>query len=66
VDLAKGFSTYGAVVSILVVAHAAWIVRLCLRERTEPAVPRRIDRSMVVALSFILWFCIVPLWRLAG
>jgi 1,4-dihydroxy-2-naphthoate octaprenyltransferase len=66
VDLVTAFSAYGSVVSILVVAHAAWIVGLCLRERTEPAVPRRIDRNMVVALSFILWFCIVPLWRLAG
>lgn len=53
---------YGLPVSILTGAHAVWLV---MRLSREPPRARRIDATMVVALGFIMWFCIPPLWRLA-
>lgn len=53
---------YGIVPTILIAAHAAVLVSRLMKERGRNAEPRRIDGTMVLALSFILWFCILPLF----
>ena len=43
------------------IPHAAWLAfRLrCYRQEGTP--PGRIDRLLIIALSFMLWFCVIPL-----
>lgn len=45
--------------------HAVWLWR-CLRRLARGDLPDRIDGPIVLALSFILWFCVPPLIVLAG
>ena len=40
--------------------HAVWLLRR-LRRFTTGQMPERIDSAIVLALSFILWFCVPPL-----
>ena len=40
--------------------HAFWLLR-CLRRLTAGEMPERIDGPIVLALTFMLWFCIPPL-----
>jgi 1,4-dihydroxy-2-naphthoate octaprenyltransferase len=40
--------------------HAVWLVRR-LRRFTAGEMPERIDSAIVLALTFILWFCVPPL-----
>jgi 1,4-dihydroxy-2-naphthoate octaprenyltransferase len=47
-----------------VVPHAAWLMWRLRCYRLEPRPPERIDGLMVLSLSYILWFCAVPLLRL--
>jgi 1,4-dihydroxy-2-naphthoate octaprenyltransferase len=49
-----GWSTVGGGV------HAVWLWRR-LRRFTAGEIPERIDGAIVLALTFILWFCIPPL-----
>jgi 1,4-dihydroxy-2-naphthoate octaprenyltransferase len=58
--------TYGNIVPLLVTIHAVAVVVECTKQRRRPPAARRIDATMVVALTFILWFCLVPLWTLAA
>jgi hypothetical protein len=44
--------------------HAAWLLRR-LRRFTAAEMPDRIDGVIVMALTFILWFCVLPLIALA-
>lgn len=53
--------SYGSLVPAIVAVHAAWIARSCFQEASRPASARRIDTLMIATLSFILWFCVVPL-----
>lgn len=55
---------YGAVPTVLITLHAAGLVTRFLKEREKEAIPRRIDGTMVLALTFILWFCILPLFTM--
>ena len=53
-------------IAYLAVPHALWLAWLLYR-RIESAAPRgRIDGLMAASLTFILWFGIVPVLRLAG
>jgi len=45
--------------------HAAWLWRR-LRRLASGTLPDRIDGPIVLALTFILWFCVPPLIVLAG
>lgn len=45
--------------------HAAWLVRR-LHRFTAGEMPERIDGSIALALTFILWFCIPPMIALTG
>ncbi|HMT14094.1 MAG TPA: prenyltransferase, partial [Aestuariivirga sp.] len=45
--------------------HAYFLIRQIWREAQKPAAARRIDGLMVLALSFILWFGLVPLLNLS-
>ena len=40
--------------------HAVWLWRR-LRRFTAGEMPERIDGAIVLALTFILWFCVPPL-----
>lgn len=40
--------------------HAIWLWR-CLRRLANDNLPDRIDGPIVLALTFILWFCVPPL-----
>jgi 1,4-dihydroxy-2-naphthoate polyprenyltransferase len=40
--------------------HAAWLWRRLHRLSRQP-MPGRIDSVIVLALSFMLWFCVPPL-----
>lgn len=44
--------------------HATWLWR-CLHRLKTGRLPDRIDGPIVLALSFILWFCVPPLIVLA-
>lgn len=53
-------------IAYAVIPHGAVLAWL-LRKRIEAGKPSgRIDRLMAVALSYILWFALIPLFRLAG
>jgi putative NADPH-quinone reductase/1,4-dihydroxy-2-naphthoate octaprenyltransferase len=45
--------------------HAIWLWR-CLRRLANGQLPDRIDGPIVLALTFILWFCVPPLIVLAS
>ena len=45
--------------------HAGWLFRR-LHRLTADEMPQRIDGPIVLALTFILWFCVPPLIALAG
>ncbi len=62
-DLADG--AYAGI-AYLVVPHALWLVWLLYRRIRSATLPGRIDGLMVASLTFILWFGIVPVLRLAG
>jgi 1,4-dihydroxy-2-naphthoate octaprenyltransferase len=51
---------YGSAIS-LAALHAAWLARRVHRYRRECRPPGRIDGLMVLALSLILWFGVLPL-----
>ena len=51
---ALGWSAAGGAV------HAVWLCR-CLHRLSAGSIPRRIDGPIVLALTFILWFCVPPL-----
>ena len=40
--------------------HAVWLLRR-LHQFTAGEMPERIDGAIVLALTFILWFCVPPL-----
>ena len=40
--------------------HAVWLLRR-LHRFTAGEMPERIDGAIVLALTFILWFCVPPL-----
>jgi 1,4-dihydroxy-2-naphthoate octaprenyltransferase len=48
-----------------VLPHAALLLLLLARQARREPRAERIDRLMVVALTYILWFVAVPLWHLA-
>jgi 1,4-dihydroxy-2-naphthoate octaprenyltransferase len=50
----------------LAAPHAVALTVLCVRFLQRGAPVKRIDGLMVVALTFILWFCVVPLVALLG
>ncbi|PKO31283.1 MAG: NAD(P)H dehydrogenase [Betaproteobacteria bacterium HGW-Betaproteobacteria-7] len=45
--------------------HAIWLWR-CLQRLANDKLPERIDGPIVLALTFILWFCVPPLIVLAS
>ncbi|MEJ8569850.1 NAD(P)H-dependent oxidoreductase [Microbaculum marinum] len=58
--------TYGWVVPVLVAVHGLVLARECRRQWRRPADARRIDVTMIVALTYLMWFCVVPLWTVSG
>jgi 1,4-dihydroxy-2-naphthoate octaprenyltransferase len=50
---------------LFVLPHAAILTWLLLRQAAAPARAARIDRLMLVALSYTIWFPVVPLLTLA-
>lgn len=53
-------------IAYVVIPHAIWLVWL-LRKRIESGQPPgRIDGLMAASLTYVLWFWLVPLLRLAG
>ena len=50
---------------LFVLPHAAILTWLLLRQAAAPARAARIDRLMLVALSYTIWFPVVPLLALA-
>jgi hypothetical protein len=48
-----------------VLPHAALLLWLLARQARRPPRAQRIDRLMVAALTYVLWFVAVPLWHLA-
>lgn len=55
---------YGWIALIAIMMHGLWLARACLHHGALGVSARRIDALMVVALTFILWFCIAPLFFL--
>lgn len=47
------------------VPHALVLAWLLLAARREADVPRRTTTSMLVSLSYVLWFIVPPLWQVA-
>jgi hypothetical protein len=45
--------------------HAIWLWR-CLHRLANDKLPDRIDGPIVLALTFMLWFCVPPLIVLAS
>lgn len=56
-------NVYGALI-YAAVPHAAWLLWRLRRYQRDPSPPQRIDGLMALSLSYILWFCAVPLLRL--
>ncbi len=54
---------YNAVI-LITLPHAIWLVRALNPLRAHTSAPGRIDGLMVLALSFIVWFGLVPLLAL--
>ena len=55
---------YGWIAIVAIVFHALWLTRTCLQQGALGVAARRIDALMAVALTFILWFCVAPLFSL--
>jgi putative NADPH-quinone reductase/1,4-dihydroxy-2-naphthoate octaprenyltransferase len=49
---------------LLAALHGVWLVDALLRYRRKMPRPGRIDALMLKALTFILWFCVLPLVHL--
>ncbi|MFD2741392.1 NAD(P)H-dependent oxidoreductase [Sulfitobacter aestuarii] len=54
----------GMLIVTLAGLHGGWLFLRLLREATALPKARRLDGTMVMALSYILWFCIPPLWTI--
>jgi hypothetical protein len=54
---------YGNLIYIII-PHAAWVARGLLKCIRDHDPPHRIDGLMIAALSYILWFGVVPLFSL--
>jgi 1,4-dihydroxy-2-naphthoate octaprenyltransferase len=52
-------------IEYVVLPHAALLLGLLARRARRPLRAERIDRLMVAALTYVLWFVAVPLWHLA-
>ena len=65
-DLLGLASAAYAGIAYLAVPHALWLAWLLVGRIETAAPPGRIDGLMAVSLTFILWFGIVPVLRLAG
>ncbi len=50
----------------MAIPHAIWLGWLLLRRIESGEPPGRIDGLMGVSLTYILWFGLFPLLRLAG
>lgn len=61
--LAKG--AYAGVAGAAI-AHGSLLVWLLYRRLRSRKPPGRLDGLMVASLTFLLWFGVIPLWRLAG
>ncbi len=55
---------YGDII-YLSIAHAAWLIVLLYKFIQRKEKPDRIDGILVVALSYIMWFALVPFIRMA-
>ena len=44
-----------------VIPHACWLCFLLYRYIQNPSPPHRIDKLLAVALSYIIWFGLIPL-----
>jgi len=53
-------------IAYLAVPHAIWLAWLLYRRIESSVPPGRIDGLMAASLTFVLWFGIVPVLRLAG
>lgn len=53
-------------IGLFVVPHALWLGWLLYRRLESGNRPGRIDGLMVASLTFVLWFGLVPVLRLAG
>jgi 4-hydroxybenzoate polyprenyltransferase len=51
-------------IAYAVVPHGAWLVWLLQRRMTSSQAPGRVDGLMAASLTFLLWFGLIPLWRL--
>jgi 1,4-dihydroxy-2-naphthoate octaprenyltransferase len=68
-SVAAGFADFGEsyrLVPIFALPHAALLVQLLAKRRHDGHRLARIDGLIALALSYILWFAIVPLWHLSG
>ena len=65
VQMAASMSPYGLVTMLLAATHAMALAVACRRVAARRPVPSRIDGLMVLSLTFVLWFCVVPLVRLS-
>lgn len=57
---------YGFIVAVLMAMHALFLLARLRRESEKAPTARRIDATMIWALSFILWFCVPPLWTIGN
>jgi len=53
-------------IAYVVVPHALWLCWLLYRRLESRAPPGRIDGLMAAALSYVLWFGLIPVLRLSG
>ncbi|OGU21185.1 MAG: NAD(P)H dehydrogenase [Hydrogenophilales bacterium RIFOXYD1_FULL_62_11] len=53
-------------IAYVVIPHATWLVWLLLKRMESGKPPGRIDGLMAASLTYVLWFGLFPLLRLAG
>ncbi|MCP1673422.1 putative NADPH-quinone reductase/1,4-dihydroxy-2-naphthoate octaprenyltransferase [Natronocella acetinitrilica] len=53
-------------IALVVVPHAALLTWLLSRQLRSDSSPGRIDGLMVASLGYVLWFGLIPVFRLAG
>jgi 1,4-dihydroxy-2-naphthoate polyprenyltransferase len=53
-------------IAFVVVPHGALLTWLVYRHLRSGAPPGRIDGLMAASLGYVLWFGLVPVFRLAG
>ncbi len=53
-------------IALVVVPHGALLTWLLLRQLRSDSAPGRIDGLMVASLGYVLWFGLIPAFRLAG